>query len=96
MRNYKKEDFTKGQTVFIYMVGNAARCCKPGIESRIQEWEVKTVGSKYITAVEKNVHFVKRSLALKTTSGRCMREERLTIFFFLQKKKFIGCISVPR
>lgn len=40
MRNYKKENFSKGQTVFIYVVGNAARYCKPGIENRIQEWEL--------------------------------------------------------
>ena len=57
MRNYKKENFSKGQTVFIYVVGNAARYCKPGIENRIQEWEVKTVGSKYITAVNKKCSF---------------------------------------
>ena len=76
MRNYKKEDFTKGQTVFIYMVGNAARCCKPGIESRIQEWEVKTVGSKYITAVEKKCSFREAKFSIENDFWRTVLSNR--------------------
>lgn len=45
----KKEDFYKGQTVWVYLIGNAARG-RETIEERIQEWEVVTVGRKYITA----------------------------------------------
>lgn len=45
----KKEDFRKGQTVWVYLTGNAARG-KKTTEERIQEWEVVSVGRKYITA----------------------------------------------
>lgn len=48
----KKEDFYKGQTVWAYLVGNAARGRKT-TEERIQEWEVLKVGRKYITAKPK-------------------------------------------
>lgn len=48
-----KKDFHKGQTVWIYLVGNAARGIKT-LEERIQEWEVVSVGRKYITCRDKN------------------------------------------
>lgn len=48
----KKEDFYKGQTVWVYLIGNAARGRKT-TEERIQEWEVLKVGRKYITAKPK-------------------------------------------
>ena len=49
----KKEDFYKGQTVWVYLTGNAARGRKT-TEERIQEWEVLKVGRKYITAKSKS------------------------------------------
>ena len=49
MRNYQKSDFKKGQKVYLYVTGNEARRTKPGIENRIREAVVKTVGRKYIT-----------------------------------------------
>ena len=49
----KKEDFYKGQTVWVYLVGNAARGRKT-TEERIREWEIIKVGRKYITAKPKN------------------------------------------
>ena len=49
----KKEDFYKGQTVWVYLMGNAARGRKT-VEERIQEWEVISVGRKYITARQKD------------------------------------------
>ena len=49
----EKEDFYKGQTVWVYLVGNAARGRKT-TEERIQEWEVLKVGRKYITAKPKS------------------------------------------
>lgn len=48
----KKEDFYKGQNVWVYLIGNAARGRKT-TEERIQEWEVLKVGRKYITAKPK-------------------------------------------
>lgn len=45
----KREDFHKGQTVYVYLVGNAARY-KKTVEERIEEWEVSSVGKKYLTA----------------------------------------------
>ena len=48
----KKEDFYKGQTVWVYLVGSAASGRKTTKE-RIQEWEVLKVGRKYITAKPK-------------------------------------------
>lgn len=48
----KKEDFYKGQTVWVYLVGDAARG-RSKVEERIQEWEVVNVGRKYITAQPK-------------------------------------------
>lgn len=50
----KKEDFHKGQTVWVYLVGNAARG-KKTTEERVQEWEVISVGRKYITARPRGV-----------------------------------------
>lgn len=49
----RKEDFHKGQTVWVYLIGNAARWRKT-TEERIQEWEIIKVGRKYITAKPKN------------------------------------------
>lgn len=49
----RKEDFYKGQTVWVYLIGNAARGRKT-TEERIQEWEIIKVGRKYITAKSKN------------------------------------------
>lgn len=44
----KKEDFKKGQKVWLYLVGDAARRCNTP-EDRVQEYEVVSVGRKYIT-----------------------------------------------
>lgn len=44
----KKEDFTKGQKVYLYLVGNSVRYAKTK-EDRIVEAEVISVGRKYIT-----------------------------------------------
>lgn len=49
MKGYMKSDFKKGQIVYLYIIGNAARRTKPGVENRIREAVVKTVGRKYIT-----------------------------------------------
>ena len=49
----RKEDFHKGQTVWVYLIGNAARGRKT-TEERIQEWEIIKVGRKYITAKPNN------------------------------------------
>ncbi|OUQ46220.1 hypothetical protein B5E64_05530 [Drancourtella sp. An12] len=48
----KKEEFKKGQTVWVYLIGNAAR--RVTEDNRIQEWEVKSVGRKYLTAGPKD------------------------------------------
>ncbi len=47
VKSMKKEDFHVGQKVWVYLTRNAARWMKP--EERIQEWEVVSVGRKYIT-----------------------------------------------
>ena len=47
-----REDFKKGQTVYIFLVGNAARG-KNELDSRIEEHEVISVGRKYITTRNK-------------------------------------------
>ena len=54
----KKEDFHKGQTVWIYLVGNSVRGNMTP-EERIREWEVVSVGRKYLTARPKGAdpHF---------------------------------------
>lgn len=44
----RKEDFKNGQTVWVYLVGNAAR--RVSEDKRIEEWEVVSVGRRYITA----------------------------------------------
>lgn len=48
----EKKDFYKGQTVWVYLVGNAALRC-PSQEKRVQEWEVLSIGRKYITCCSK-------------------------------------------
>ena len=45
----KREDFHKGQTVWVYLVGNAARYKKTD-EERIEKWVVSSIGKKYLTA----------------------------------------------
>ena len=49
----KITDFKKGETVWILLTGNMARN-KQGTD-RIEEWEVVSVGRKYITAKSKNI-----------------------------------------
>ena len=44
----KREDFHKGQTVWVYLVGNAARYKKTD-EERIEKWVVSSIGKKYLT-----------------------------------------------
>ena len=87
MRSYKKEDFSKGQTVFIYVVGNAARYCKPGIENRIQEWEVKTVGSKYITAVNKKCSFREAKFSIENDFRQACERGPADYILFLTKEE---------
>ena len=45
----KKEGFKVGQTVYVYLIGDAARRKKTD-EKRIEEWEVISIGRKYIKA----------------------------------------------
>ena len=52
----RKQDFHKGQTVWVYLIGNAARGRKT-TEERIREWEVTKVGRKYITAKDKSLYW---------------------------------------
>lgn len=52
----QKKDFKKGQTVWVYLTGNAARYVQTG-EQRIEEWEVILVGRKYITAKSKKYNW---------------------------------------
>ena len=52
----KKEDFKVGQTAYVYLIGNAARG-KNTDEERIEEWEVVSIGRKYITAKKKGSDF---------------------------------------
>lgn len=87
MRNYKKENFSKGQTVFIYVVGNAARYCKPGIENHIQEWEVKTVGSKYITAVNKKCSFREAKFSIENDFRQVYERGTADYILFLTKEE---------
>lgn len=51
----KKEDFKVGQTVWIYLIGNAARGKTE--EERIEEWEVTSIGKKYIHAIKKGKNY---------------------------------------
>ena len=48
----KKEEFKKGQTVWVYLIGNAARRVRE--DNRIQEWEDKSEGRNYLTAGPKD------------------------------------------
>lgn len=54
----KKEDFKVGQTVWLYLIGNAARG-KNTDEERIEEWEVYSIGRKYIQVKKKNWSSIK-------------------------------------
>lgn len=49
---YSLKDFCKGQTVWVELTGNASRY-KTGDEL-IEEWEVISVGRKYVTAKHKD------------------------------------------
>lgn len=46
------KDFKVGQTVYVELTGNASR--GKTIEECIEEWEVTSVGRKYIKAVKKD------------------------------------------
>ena len=52
----KKEYFKVGQTAYVYLIGNAARGKQTG-EERIEEWEVVSVGRKYIQARKKGCDY---------------------------------------
>lgn len=54
----KREDFKVGQTVWIYLINDAARGKKTD-EERIEEWEVYSIGRKYIQVKKKNWSFSK-------------------------------------
>ncbi len=49
----ERRDFYKGQIVWIYLIGNAARGCKT-LEECIQAWEVVAVGRKYVTVKKRD------------------------------------------
>ena len=50
---YNLKDFSKGQTVWVELTGNARRHINKK-EELIEEWEVISVGRKYVTAMRKN------------------------------------------
>lgn len=52
---YSIKDFKKGQTVYVELKGNASRNKKN--EELIEEWEVISVGNKYVTATSKKYSF---------------------------------------
>lgn len=74
----KKEDFKVGQTVYVYLIGNAARGKKTD-EERIEEWEVVSIGRKYITAKKKGFYgeerFDSENGFLQDTRGYCRNYE---------------------
>ena len=80
MRNYQKSDFKKGQKVYLYVTGDEARRTKPGIENRIREAVVKTVGRKYITVGYPNRQYFEASLKLTTIFVSSMKLVRLILF----------------
>jgi hypothetical protein len=49
---YKLTDFKQGQTVWVELTGNANRYKND--DELIEEWEVISVGKKYVTAKRKN------------------------------------------
>lgn len=50
---YTLKDFKKGQTVWIELTGNASRGKDKRIDDLIEEWEVISVGKKFVTAKKK-------------------------------------------
>ncbi len=51
----KLKDFKVGQTVWVYLIGNARRNKKR--EECIEEWEVTRVGKRYVYAKKKGTDF---------------------------------------
>lgn len=63
----RKEDFHKGQTVWAYLIGSSA-IGKKTTEERIKEWEVISVGKKYVVAKPKD-SFLERETRFEIENG---------------------------
>lgn len=87
----EKKDFYVGQTVYVYLVGNSARCKKP-INERIEEWEVSKVGTKYITAKSK-INSYEEKFDIKHNFQHVYKYGSVSYILYLRKEDIINEIQ---
>lgn len=77
------KDFKVGQTVYVELTGNASRGKAP--EQCIEEWEVTSVGRKYINAVKKNPDSLLCKLVFEWSEayGRFVEKTRCSVNYIL-------------
>lgn len=77
------KDFKVGQTVYVELAGNASRGKAP--EQRIEEWEITSVGRKYIIAVKKNPDSLlyKPVFEWSESYGRFVEKTRCSVNYIL-------------
>lgn len=77
------KDFKVGQTVYVELTGNASRGKTP--EQCIEEWEVTSVGRKYINAVKKNPDSLLYKLVFEWSEsyGRFVEKTRCSVNYIL-------------
>lgn len=77
------KDFKVGQTVYVELTGNASRGKTP--EQCIEEWEVTSVGRKYINAVKKNPDSFLYKLVFEWSEsyGRFVEKTRCSVNYIL-------------
>lgn len=77
------KDFKVGQTVYVELTGNARRGKEP--EQCIEEWEVTSVGRKYINAVKKNPDSLLYKLVFEWSEsyGRFVEKTRCSVNYIL-------------
>ena len=77
------KDFKVGQTVYVELTGNASRGKTP--EQCIEEWEISSVGKKYINAVKKNPDSFLYKLVFEWSEayGRFVEKTRCSVNYIL-------------
>lgn len=77
------KDFKVGQTVYVELTGNASRGKTQ--EQCIEEWEVTSVGRKYIIAVKKNPDSLLYKLVFEWSEsyGRFVEKTRCSVNYIL-------------
>lgn len=86
-RGMNIKDFKVGQTVCVELTGNASRGKKP--EQCIEEWEITSVGRKYIKAGRKSDGGIRgeRTFEYKESYGRFVQKTNYSIDYIIYETR---------